>query len=57
MPTSFCQLLTTWKDQEPMVNFYVTSVNTEGRVQMGNEIVVPAGQAKEQWEIFRALSE
>jgi NADH dehydrogenase (ubiquinone) Fe-S protein 1 len=54
---SFFQLLTTWKDQELMVLCYVNSVNTEGRVQMGNEITPPAGQAREQWEIFRALSE
>lgn len=40
-----------------MVNGFIFLVNTEGRVQMGNEIVPPAGQSREQWEIFRALSE
>jgi NADH-quinone oxidoreductase subunit G len=32
-------------------------VNTEGRVQMGNRAVFPKGEAKEDWAIFRALSE
>ena len=31
--------------------------NTEGRVQMGYRAVFPKGEAKEDWAIFRALSE
>ena len=32
-------------------------VNTEGRVQLASRAVFPKGQAKEDWTIFRALSE
>jgi NADH-quinone oxidoreductase subunit G len=32
-------------------------VNTEGRVQRANRAVFPKGEAKEDWSIFRALSE
>jgi NADH-quinone oxidoreductase subunit G len=32
-------------------------VNTEGRVQMANRAVFPPGDAREDWSIFRALSE
>ncbi|HEY2179228.1 MAG TPA: NADH-quinone oxidoreductase subunit NuoG [Caulobacteraceae bacterium] len=32
-------------------------VNTEGRVQRGERAVYPKGEAKEDWAIFRALSE
>ena len=32
-------------------------VNTEGRVQRGERAVFPKGEAKEDWSIFRALSE
>lgn len=32
-------------------------VNTEGRVQLGQRAVFPKGEAKEDWAIFRALSE
>jgi NADH-quinone oxidoreductase subunit G len=32
-------------------------VNTEGRVQMGDRVVFPKGEAKEDWAIIRALSE
>ncbi|MCW5723757.1 MAG: NADH-quinone oxidoreductase subunit NuoG [Maricaulaceae bacterium] len=32
-------------------------VNTEGRVQMTSRAVFPKGEAKEDWAIFRALSE
>ncbi|MBM3556330.1 MAG: NADH-quinone oxidoreductase subunit G [Alphaproteobacteria bacterium] len=32
-------------------------VNTEGRVQMARRAVFPPGEAKEDWTIFRALSE
>jgi NADH-quinone oxidoreductase subunit G len=32
-------------------------VNTEGRVQRGERSVYPKGEAKEDWAIFRALSE
>ena len=32
-------------------------VNTEGRVQMGQRAVFPKGEAREDWSIFRALSE
>jgi NADH-quinone oxidoreductase subunit G len=32
-------------------------VNTEGRVQMGMRAVFPKGEAREDWAIFRALSE
>lgn len=46
----FFQQLTIWKDQEHMVKYnLIFLVNTEGRVQMGNEIVLPAGHAREQW--------
>ena len=31
-------------------------VNTEGRVQMGERVVFPKGEAKEDWAIIRALS-
>jgi NADH-quinone oxidoreductase subunit G len=34
-----------------------TYVNTEGRPQMTNRAVFPPGDAKEDWAIFRALSE
>ncbi len=34
-----------------------TWVNAEGRVQMGQRAVHPKGEAKEDWAIFRALSE
>ena len=34
-----------------------TYVNTEGRVQMTARAVFPPGEAKEDWAIFRALSE
>ena len=34
-----------------------TYVNTEGRVQMSNRAIFPVGDAKEDWAIFRALSE
>ena len=32
-------------------------VNTEGRVQMGNRATFPPGEAREEWAIFRALSD
>lgn len=32
-------------------------INTEGRVQMGERSVFPPGDAREDWTIFRALSE
>ena len=32
-------------------------VNTEGRVQMGQRAVFPKGEGREDWSIFRALSE
>ena len=32
-------------------------VNTEGRVQAANRAIFPKGEAKEDWAIFRALSE
>ncbi len=32
-------------------------VNTEGRVQMAKKAVSPPGEAKEDWKIFRALSD
>ena len=32
-------------------------VNTEGRVQMGNRATFPPGDAREDWAIFRALSD
>src|SRR5690606_23899466 len=32
-------------------------VNTEGRVQQARQALFPPGQAKEDWKIFRALSE
>jgi NADH-quinone oxidoreductase subunit G len=32
-------------------------VNTEGRVQMGNRATFPPGNAREEWAIFRALSD
>jgi NADH-quinone oxidoreductase subunit G len=32
-------------------------VNTEGRVQRGERVVFPKGEAKEDWTILRALSE
>ena len=32
-------------------------VNTEGRVQLGNRASFPPGDAKEDWSIFRALSD
>lgn len=32
-------------------------VNTEGRVQMAKKAVFPVGEAREDWKIFRALSE
>ncbi len=32
-------------------------VNTEGRVQIANRATFPKGEAKEDWAIFRALSE
>ncbi|MGI9392995.1 MAG: NADH-quinone oxidoreductase subunit NuoG, partial [Parvibaculales bacterium] len=32
-------------------------VNMEGRVQMGECVVAPPGEAKEDWRIFRALSD
>jgi NADH-quinone oxidoreductase subunit G len=32
-------------------------VNTEGRVQMGNRATFPPGDAREEWAIFRALSD
>jgi NADH-quinone oxidoreductase subunit G len=32
-------------------------VNTEGRVQLANRAVFPKGDAKEDWAVFRALSE
>jgi NADH-quinone oxidoreductase subunit G len=32
-------------------------VNTEGRTQIANRAVFPKGDAKEDWSIFRALSE
>lgn len=32
-------------------------VNTEGRVQMATRAVFPKGEAREEWAIFRALSE
>jgi NADH-quinone oxidoreductase subunit G len=34
-----------------------TWVNLEGRVQRGNQAVFPLGDAREDWTIFRALSE
>lgn len=34
-----------------------TYVNTEGRVQVSRLVVPPPGQAKEDWQILRALSE
>ena len=34
-----------------------TYVNLEGRVQRGNRAVFPPGDAREDWTIFRALSE
>ncbi len=34
-----------------------TYVNTEGRVQLGERAVFPPGDAREDWTIFRALSE
>ena len=34
-----------------------TYVNTEGRVQMSNRAIFPVGDAKEDWAIFRALSD
>jgi NADH-quinone oxidoreductase subunit G len=34
-----------------------TYVNTEGRVQMANRAAFPPGEAREDWAIFRALSE
>jgi NADH-quinone oxidoreductase subunit G len=34
-----------------------TWVNLEGRVQRGNRAVFPPGDAREDWTIFRALSE
>ncbi len=34
-----------------------TYVNTEGRVQRGERAVFPPGDAREDWSIFRALSE
>jgi len=33
-----------------------TWVNTEGRVQYGRRAVLPKGEAREEWAIFRALS-
>src|SRR6266700_3845581 len=33
-----------------------TSVNTEGRVQLGRRAVFPPGEAREDWAILRALS-
>jgi NADH-quinone oxidoreductase subunit G len=35
----------------------VTYVNLEGRVQRGERAVFPPGDAREDWSIFRALSE
>ena len=32
-------------------------VNTEGRVQNANQASFPPGNAKEDWKIFRALSD
>jgi len=32
-------------------------INTEGRVQMGEPAIAPPGDAREDWTIFRALSE
>ena len=32
-------------------------VNTEGRVQMANRATFPPGEAREEWAIFRALSD
>lgn len=34
-----------------------TYVNTEGRAQRGQLAVYPPGKAKEDWQIFRAISE
>ena len=34
-----------------------TYVNTEGRVQRGEKAVFPPGEAREDWTIFRAVSE
>ncbi len=34
-----------------------TFVNTEGRVQVGEKAVFPPGDAREDWRIFRALSD
>ena len=34
-----------------------TYVNTEGRVQMTNRAIFPVGDAREDWAIFRALSD
>ncbi len=34
-----------------------TYVNTEGRVQLARRAVFPPGEAREDWRIFRALSE
>lgn len=34
-----------------------TFVNTEGRVQVGEKAVFPPGDAREDWKIFRALSD
>ncbi|MHA6288687.1 NADH-quinone oxidoreductase subunit NuoG [Maricaulis sp. CAU 1757] len=40
-----------WTEQDGMF------VNTEGRVQLAQRAVFPKGEAKENWAIFRALSE
>lgn len=39
------------------VEKYGTYVSTEGRVQQGRLAVPPAGEARPEWEILRALSE
>ena len=42
----FYPLHTIWKDQAHMVIRSIILVNTEGRIQMGNEVVPPAGHSK-----------